>query len=113
MLLKKLYGYLIAADCDNRALRELGWADLFLGDGASATDARIVGAMAVHHLLLDADGRQISHDDRIIYGVLAFVQAERRSGQLPSGISQGLAVVLHKPPVALEAITAWFLATFP
>ena len=112
MLWKKLYGYLMAADCDHRSLRELGWFDLLLTDTVKSDDARIVGAVVIHHLLVDEDGRQINHDDRVVYAVLAFVESELRSGKLPSAVSSGLAVVLRKPPVTLDAVTRWFLTTF-
>ena len=113
MLAKRLYLYLIAADCNHRTLRELGWFEFLLNKVAESADARILGAAAIHHLLIDSSGTQISHDDRVVYAVLAFVESEQAAGLAPSAVSRGLAIVLSKPPVSQAAIEHWFLRTFP
>lgn len=111
-LAKKLYLYLLAEDCHTPELRRLGWFEFIRFDLPETDDARVLGAIALHRLLVDASGKQINHDDRIVYGTLAFVRAER-GGALPTSVSRELLRILSNDPVAEEVIVDWFTKTFP
>lgn len=93
-------------------LRQLGWFDFFRGGAPNTDDARVLGAAAIFHLLIDASGRQVNYDDRVVYAVLGFVESERR-GPFPTRVSQGLAKVLSSAPVTQQSIEDWFLDTYP
>lgn len=109
---KKLYLYLLAADCHNPELRRLGWFEFIRFDLPDTDDARVFGAVALHRLLIDGSGAQINHDDRIVYATLAFVRAER-GGALPTVVSRELLRLLGASPVSEEAVIQWFTRTFP
>ena len=109
---KKLYLYLLAADCHNPELRRLGWFEFIRFDLPDVTDARVFGAVALHRLLIDGSGQQINHDDRIVYATLAFVRPER-GGALPSTVSRELLRLLADAPVVEETVVEWFTRRFP
>ncbi len=110
-MLRELYTWL-AAYCDAHTLRELGWFHFFRGGAPQTDDARVLGAAAVFHLLVDEAGKQIHHDDSVVYAVLAFVEA-KRGGRPPTRVSQGLAQILSTPPVTRQAVEDWFRSTYP
>lgn len=110
-LAKRLYGFLCAAECDSSLLRTLGWWDFLLKGVPDTNDPRRIAAAATHCLLVDHNGHQVNHDDRILYGILAFVQAEC-GGTAPSKCAANLTAVLMQPPVSLEGVERWFVETF-
>lgn len=110
-MIKRLYNWL-AAGVDAHALRTLGWFDFLRGGAPDTSDARVLAAAAVFHLLVDDSGTQVHHDDSVIYAVLGFVESER-GGSPPSRVSGGLLRVLSATPVTREAVEAWFTQTFP
>lgn len=109
-LAKLLHQYLNAADVHNSTLRALGWFD-FLNGPPDSDDARIVAARAVHHLIIDESGRQIWHDDSVLYAILAFTQAAR-GGRQPTAVIDKLSKVLEASPVTLTSLEAWFLSEY-
>jgi hypothetical protein len=110
-MVRELHKWL-AADLSVRALRDLGWFDFLNGGAPDTDDARILAAAAVFALLIDDAGRQIHHDDGVVYAVLGFVES-MRGGAPPTRVSAGLLAVLHASPVSRQSIEAWFLATYP
>lgn len=75
-------------------------------------DPRELAGCAVHVLLVDGNGVPINHDDRVLYGILAFAYAEC-GGALPSQCVKELTALMMKPPVERDALIRWFRATFP
>ena len=111
LMLKSLHGWL-AESCGIYTLRELGWYSFLKGGAPETDDARILGAAAIFHLLVDDTGTQVHHDDSAIYGVLGFVES-KRGGSYPTRISGGLVKILGTSPVTRTAVQDWFLQTFP
>ena len=72
----------------------------------------MLGAIALHRLLVNTSGKQIHHDDRIVYGTLAFVPAER-GGALPTSVSRELLRILDNHPITEDTVIEWFTKTFP
>lgn len=111
MLVKRLYAYLSAAGCGAEALRNQGWFS-FQNHETHSTDARRLAATALYALLIDGKGNQILHDDCVVYGVLAFLEAQRPGAIRPTRVAGGLAQILSTPPVTLEAIERWVLSVY-
>ena len=110
-LAKSLFQYLLA-NCSSSELRNLGWSRFVKFDLPETDDARALAAASVCYLLVDEDGRQINHDDRILYATLAFVQSIH-GGPRPTSLSGGLTRILATTPVNEAEVIRWFTKTFP
>lgn len=111
-LAKELYAWLTEAGIRHDVLRPLGWFDFLNGQVPETDDARTVGAHAADLLLFDSGGAPLNYEPRILYAILAFVQA-RRGGGNPTELEKSFNEMKAEGVISIDRLLAWFEEEYP